>query len=158
MLLWWWRWYTECFHMTSRRPCWCLNLILFGLNHLLSCKHFLSFFLSFFLSSFPINLHGCWQYWWKRFIAFSSSLSSGKAENHSRCQSTSAFGQHWPNTCLSRIQQQEAENPGPSLIVCTSSEPDSRSDFSQRSRFVCAKQKNPGPRLGTRLAEKLLPS
>ena len=52
------KWRAECFHMTSRRPCWCAKPILWELNS----------FLMQTLSFVPINLHRCWPREWKRSI------------------------------------------------------------------------------------------
>ena len=49
----------ECFHMTSRRPCWCPKPVLWELNS----------FLMQTLSFVPINLHICWPREWKHSIA-----------------------------------------------------------------------------------------
>ena len=48
----------ECFHLTSRRPCWCPKPILWELNS----------FLMQTLSFVPINLHRCWPREWKHSI------------------------------------------------------------------------------------------
>ena len=48
----------ECFHMTSRRPCWCPKPVLWELNS----------FLMQTLSFVPINLHRCWPREWKHSI------------------------------------------------------------------------------------------
>ena len=50
----------ECFHMTSRRPCWCPKPILWELNS----------FLMQTLSFVPINLHKCWPREWNTLLQF----------------------------------------------------------------------------------------
>ena len=55
----------ECFHMTSRRPCWCPKPVLWELNS----------FLMQTLSFVPINLHRCWRREWKHSILGSLSNS-----------------------------------------------------------------------------------
>ena len=55
----------ECFHMTSRRPCWCPKPVLWEMN----C------FLMQTLSFVPINLHRCWPREWKHSILGSLSNS-----------------------------------------------------------------------------------
>ena len=48
----------ECFHMTSRRPCWCPKPVPWELNS----------FRMQTLSFVPINLHRCWPREWKHYI------------------------------------------------------------------------------------------
>ena len=66
---------TECFHITSRRPywclktmkrrpCWCPKPVLWELNY----------FLMQTLSSVPINLHRCWPREWKHSIPYDWSI------------------------------------------------------------------------------------
>ena len=52
------RFLIECFHMTSRRPCWCPKPVLWELS---------SFLMQTF-SFVPINLHRCWPREWKHFL------------------------------------------------------------------------------------------
>ena len=49
----------ECFHMTSRRPCWCPKPVHYDLNS----------FLMQTLSFVPITLYRCWPREWKHSIA-----------------------------------------------------------------------------------------
>ena len=60
----------ECFHMTSRRPYWCLTQ--WNGNHVgvsnQSCGSWILFFMQT-LSFVPINLHRCWPSEWKRPIS-----------------------------------------------------------------------------------------
>ena len=50
----------ECFHMTSRRPCWCPKPVPWELNS----------FRMQTLSFVPINLHRCWPREWKHSIFY----------------------------------------------------------------------------------------
>ena len=54
----------ECFHMTSRRPCWCPKPVLGEFNS----------FLMQMISFVPINLHRCWPREWKHSIEGHDSL------------------------------------------------------------------------------------
>ena len=58
------KWRIECFQMTSRRPCWCPNPILWEMNS----------FLMQTLSFVAINLRTCWPREWKRSINLRKSV------------------------------------------------------------------------------------
>ena len=62
----------ECFHMTSRRPCWCPKPVLWELN----------FFLMQTLSFVPINLHRCWTREWKHSIGEKSKSERDNPERY----------------------------------------------------------------------------